>query len=798
MSGVLLLDSMAVAAGATALALGTGLLAALALAGASGGFRTLLMAGTIVNLALPPFLAANHWLDLTASWRATAAPGSLADGSWFLTALTLGGLLWPVASLLVLGAWSRLQTDLLESDPAVRGFSLVRHFLLPVARPELLLAAVVLVTLSLANFTVPVLFQVRVFTEEFWIRFNTRLDAAGALRSTWPLLLPPVFVLAVFRGRRWAWPRWQNPARSTAIRSRLGAVWPVACGVTLVWIGFTVVFPLGRLGMTSRTWLELPGAFSAGLGALLNSLGTASVTATLVVLAGVAVAAFGQRLPFRGLAWIPFLIPGVMTGVVLIAVFNRPGFSAVYQSLAVVVIALVLRYLAVGGSLVDGAVAAADPGMSDAARTVGATPWRVFRDTVWPQIAPACAAAWYTVYLLCLWDVESVVLIQPPGGETLALKIFNLLHYGHAAQVNALCVLLLAVAVAPWLVWTTVTRWTSRGGVTVLALLTVAGVAGCGRAPESGPELTPLKSKLFSGVTVLGSRGVSPGQFNKPRSLVCDRDDNLYVMDLTGRVQKFSPDGRYLLQWQMPETDLGKPKGMTLDRDGNVVVVEPHYMRVNHFTPGGQLVAQWGVKGTNVGEFILPRGIAQDSRGDFHLSEYTVVDRVQRFTLGPDTSARSLGRCVEVLPAGTNHIQACPTAVWGSPGTENGQFNRAENVAVGPRDEVFVADSCNHRIQVFDRDGKFLRCHGRAGSHPGEFSYPYDIRVDASGNQYICEFGNSRITILDARDQVIEVVGGAGAAPGRFANPWSIALDSKGNLYIADSQNHRVQKLIRR
>ena len=279
---------------------------------------------------------------------------------------------------------------------------------------------------------------------------------------------------------------------------------------------------------------------------------------------------------------------------------------------------------------------------------------------------------------------------------------------------------------------------------------------------------------------------------------MCDRDDNLYVVDLTGRVQKFSPDGRYLLQWQMPETDLGKPKGMTLDRDGNVVVVEPHYMRVNHFTPGGQLVAQWGVKGTNVGEFILPRGIAQDSRGDFHLSEYTVVDRVQRFTLGPDTSARSLGRCVEVLPAGTNHIQACPTAVWGSPGTENGQFNRAENVAVGPRDEVFVADSCNHRIQVFDRDGKFLRCHGRAGSHPGEFSYPYDIRVDASGNQYICEFGNSRITILDARDQVIEVVGGAGAAPGRFANPWSIALDSKGNLYIADSQNHRVQKLIRR
>ena len=38
--------------------------------------------------------------------------------------------------------------------------------------------------------------------------------------------------------------------------------------------------------------------------------------------------------------------------------------------------------------------------------------------------------------------------------------------------------------------------------------------------------------------------------------------DNLYVADMTGRVQKFSPDGRFLLCWQMPQTDLGKPKGM--------------------------------------------------------------------------------------------------------------------------------------------------------------------------------------------------------------------------------------------
>jgi iron(III) transport system permease protein len=62
-------------------------------------------------------------------------------------------------------------------------------------------------------------------------------------------------------------------------------------------------------------------------------------------------------------------------------------------------------------------------------------------------------AVWYVMYLLCLWDVETLVLIYPPGGETLSLRIFNLLHYGHHAQVNALCLMLLGLALAPLLAW---------------------------------------------------------------------------------------------------------------------------------------------------------------------------------------------------------------------------------------------------------------------------------------------------------------------------------------------------------
>jgi hypothetical protein len=254
------------------------------------------------------------------------------------------------------------------------------------------------------------------------------------------------------------------------------------------------------------------------------------------------------------------------------------------------------------------------------------------------------------------------------------------------------------------------------------------------------------------------------------------------VVDMTGRVQKFSPSGSFLLSWQMPQTDLGKPKGMCRDREGNIIVLEPHYQRLNYFTPQGKLLAQWGQKGTNDGQFMLPRAVAINSRHDVFVSEYGLVERVQKFACesGPK-------------PAPPHWV-----ATFGKAGNGPGEFNRPEGLCFDAQDRLYVADSCNHRIQVFSSDGKFLRAYGHAGSGKGELSYPYDICVDAAGRQYVCEFGNGRIQVFDANDQPIEIIGGQGGGPGQFSNPWGLALDSRENLYVADSQNHRVQKLIRR
>jgi DNA-binding beta-propeller fold protein YncE len=358
------------------------------------------------------------------------------------------------------------------------------------------------------------------------------------------------------------------------------------------------------------------------------------------------------------------------------------------------------------------------------------------------------------------------------------LRIFNLLHYGHNPQVAALCLALLGVAALPLAVWSAWAKWPALRRARRLAAAGIGAglpllLAGCSAGPPAGET---LESRLFSRAEVLGSRGTAPGLFNKPRSLALDAQDNLYVVDLTGRVQKFGPDGNYSLCWQMPETDLGKPKGMGMDGQGRIVTIEPHYGRVNHFLPGGALAAQWGVRGTNAGQLFFPRAVAANSRGELWISEYGAVERIQKFA-----------------PGGTKLL-----ATLGTAGEGPGEFNRAEGLGVDRADRLLVADSCNHRVQVFSPEGRWLAAFGKAGAGKGELSYPYDVRVDASGCIFVCEFGNSRIQIFDAHYRPLEIVGGPGTAPGRFANPWSMAFDRAGNLYVADAGNHRVQKLVRR
>ena len=786
MNWLLLKNSLGVGLCTAILATGAGSLAALWVAGLSPRARNWVLGGAAAALAMPPFLATNCWLQFlgpAGSLRAWLPFDvvSLVGTVWILTLL-----LWPVSLFTVWSALRRLEPSLLEADLALRGGLLIRHLLLPLTRSAVLQAGAVVFVLALNQFAVPAILQVKTLPAEAWIRFNTNFDSVGALIASLPLMAAPLLLLWWLVRQEVSWPRLAGPVSGRLLRSQLGrpivGSTGILCGSLIC---LSVGLPLAQLLLTRRTWTEWMGALVAGQAALWNSFLYAVISAALLCGVGLLGSAFlsGYRRHSRTrqspmlngaiFLWVPFLVPGVLLGMTLIYLFNRDWLAAFYQSAGIVILALLVRYIGVAWLPLKQALQETDRDLVDAARMDGAGYWQMLRCVFWPQVAPQVLAVGYILFLLCLWDVESMIMVVPPGGETLALRIFNLLHYGHNAQVNALCLTLLLLALAPLVIYTLWTRIRPRQ-IAALALIAGSfGLSGC--SPASSQRSAPLVSVLFSSVEIIGTRGAGVGQLNKPRSLATDTGDNVYVADMTGRVQKFSPAGVFMLSWQMQQTDLGKPKGMGRDPGGNIIVIEPHYQRINHFTTNGTLLLQWGVRGTNDGSFILPRAVAVNREGEIYVSEYTLRDRVQRFS-----------------PKGAKWLQS-----FGTPGTDPGQFNRPEGVCVDAQDRVYVADSCNHRIQVLDREGRFLRAYGKPGSGKGELSYPYDICVDMEGRQYVCEFGNSRIQVFDSKDVPIEVIGGPGAAPGQFANPWAVTLDSSGNLYVADSQNHRVQKLVR-
>jgi DNA-binding beta-propeller fold protein YncE/Tfp pilus assembly protein PilF len=141
----------------------------------------------------------------------------------------------------------------------------------------------------------------------------------------------------------------------------------------------------------------------------------------------------------------------------------------------------------------------------------------------------------------------------------------------------------------------------------------------------------------------------------------------------------------------------------------------------------------------------------------------------------------------------TRAYQATNTV--GQEGREIGQLRQPGSVVVDDTGRLYVADTYNHRIQVFMPDGRFLQAFGVEGVQPGALSRPKGLAWGPNHLLYVADTGNHRIQALDERGDAVMVLGSFGNRPGQFNAPEGIAVDADDTLYIADTQNHRVQKL---
>lgn len=299
-----------------------------------------------------------------------------------------------------------------------------------------------------------------------------------------------------------------------------------------------------------------------------------------------------------------------------------------------------------------------------------------------------------------------------------------------------------------------------------VALLLLVAPVGCTRVEGDEGNLARLEA-------VWGRRGLAQGRLQKPRAMAIDSDDQLYLVDMTARIQVFDRNGNYLRGWQTPEHVNGRPTGLSFDRQGRLLVADTHYFRVLVYSRRGELLQTFGgTQGHEPGQFGLVTDVVQDRGGSYYVAEYGEYDRIQKLS-----------------PQGEFLLQ------WGGHGDLPGQFRRPQGLCLDDDDTLWVADACNHRIQQFDAKGKLLQCWGGQGDAPGRLSYPYDVTIDRQGQLLVCEYGNNRIQRFTRDGHSLGIWGAHGRRPGEMHNPWSVVCDRAGTVYVLDTNNHRVQRV---
>lgn len=132
-------------------------------------------------------------------------------------------------------------------------------------------------------------------------------------------------------------------------------------------------------------------------------------------------------------------------------------------------------------------------------------------------------------------------------------------------------------------------------------------------------------------------------------------------------------------------------------------------------------------------------------------------------------------------------------SAWGAKGTAPGFFNDPTGIAISGSD-IFVSDSRNGRIQVFDLDGNFKRQFGRPGDDSGQLGRPMNLTIHGS-ELYVAEYMNDRIQVFGLDGSPKRVIGKSGHGPGEFNAPGGVAVAPDGDIFVPDFYNHRVQQL---
>ena len=265
-----------------------------------------------------------------------------------------------------------------------------------------------------------------------------------------------------------------------------------------------------------------------------------------------------------------------------------------------------------------------------------------------------------------------------------------------------------------------------------------------------------------------------------------DSQDQVHMFTRTNHpVMTFARDGKFVSTWG--EDVFGDAHGMYIDGDDNLFAVDRAGNKAMKFTKDRKMVFELGNKGQAsdtgytadhkevnraAGPFNAPTDVALSANGDFYISDGYGNCRIHKYSASG-----------ELLFS------------WGEPGTDPGQFNIPHNICCDADGWVYVADRENHRVQVFDGNGRFeTQWHNMhrpcglcmaTGADP--LCYIGELGPGMKVNRETPNLG-PRISIMNNKGELLARIGNIhrGMAPNQFLAPHGLAVDSHGDIYVGE------------
>lgn len=264
-----------------------------------------------------------------------------------------------------------------------------------------------------------------------------------------------------------------------------------------------------------------------------------------------------------------------------------------------------------------------------------------------------------------------------------------------------------------------------------------------------------------------------PFQLIGPYGIAIDSKGLVYVADQrVGAIFIFNPETRETqLIRNGFEAHFGWINGLAIDDDDRLFVSDGKMRRVMIFN------ARHEVENQITEGLVDPVGLALDTTNRF----LYVVDTQQDQVIVYDADSLKLLR--RIGTGGKNHFLTTP-----------GDFGAPQCVALDKDGNVYVTDTLNNRVEIFDADGNFISLFGKHGDGPGYLARPKGIAVDGDGHIWVADEMEDRLQVFNREGQLLTYVGtGHGELPGQFKALVGVAIDKQNRVYTTEQFPGRLQ-----